>query len=318
MSRSNHVAARRATWLKEKAKELGFESVGISVARELTEEAPRLEEWLTTGMNGEMKYMEGHFDKRLDPRLLVPGTKSVVSLIFNYHNPDVNLVEGDLKISQYAQGKDYHHVLKWKLKELLKLARQEWGAVEGRVFVDSAPILERVWAAQSGLGWVGKNSLLISKKKGSYYFLAEMMLDVELAPDAPVADHCGNCTACIDACPTGAIVQPYVVDGSKCISYFTIELKGAIPEPMAGKLDNWVFGCDICQEVCPWNRHSEKNTEPEFMPGEGLLEMNKSDWLDLTEEVFKKTFKDSPVKRTGFEGLKRNIKFVTGSSVGGL
>jgi epoxyqueuosine reductase len=262
-------------------------------------------------MHGEMKYMEGHFDKRLDPRLLVPGTKSVVSLMFNYHNPDVNLVKGELKISQYAQGKDYHHVLKWKLKELLKLAREEWGEVEGRVFVDSAPILERVWAAQSGLGWVGKNSLLISKKKGSYYFLAEMMLDVELEPDAPVADHCGNCTACLDACPTGAIVKPYVVDGSKCISYFTIELKGAIPEPMAGKLGNWVFGCDICQEVCPWNRHSEKNAEPEFTPSSSLLEMKKSDWLDLTEEVFKKTFKDSPVKRTGFEGLKRNIKFVS-------
>jgi epoxyqueuosine reductase len=318
MSRSNHVAAKRAKWLKERAGELGFESVGISVARELTEEAPRLEEWLKNGMNGEMKYMEGHFEKRLDPRLLVPGTKSVVSLVFNYHNPDVNLVDEDLKISQYALGKDYHYVLKWKLKELLKLARQEWGEIEGRVFVDSAPILERVWAAQSGLGWVGKNSLLISKKKGSYYFLAEMMLDVELEPDAPVADHCGNCTACLDACPTGAIVKPYVVDGSKCISYFTIELKGAIPEPMAGKLGNWVFGCDICQEVCPWNRHSEKNTEPKFNPGEGLLEMKKSDWLDLTEEVFKNIFKDSPVKRTGFEGLKRNIKFVTESSAEGL
>jgi len=304
-------ARKRTRWLEQKAKELGFVSVGVSRAEELTEEAPRLEAWLNGNMHGEMKYMEGHFDKRLDPRKLVPGTKSVVSLLFNYHNPD-KASDDSLRISQYAYGTDYHFVLKRKLKELLKMMKEEWGDVDGRVFVDSAPVLERVWAAKSGLGWVGKNSLLISKKRGSYFFTAEMMLDVEFEYAAPVADHCGTCTNCIDACPTGAIVKPYVVDGSKCISYFTIELKGAIPEPMAGKMDNWAFGCDVCQEVCPWNRHSEKHNEPEFEPKEGMLEMKKSDWIDLTHEVFQKHFKESPVMRTGFDGLKRNIKFVTG------
>ena len=309
MSRTNLVASKRTQWLKEKAKELGFVSVGVSKADELTEEAPRLERWLKEGMHGEMKYMEGHFEKRLDPRKLVPGTKSVVSLLFNYHNPDANRRDGEFKISQYALGTDYHFVLKRKLKELLKMMKAEWGDVDGKVFVDSAPVLERVWAAKSGLGWIGKNSLLLSKKRGSYFFTAEMMLDVEFEYDTPVADHCGTCTSCIDACPTGAIIRPYEVDGSKCISYFTIELKGAIPEPMAGKFDDWIFGCDVCQEVCPWNRHSEKTTEPEFAPADGLLEMSKSDWVDLTEEVFRDYFKSSPVMRTGFEGLSRNIKF---------
>ena len=310
MSRSGLIAHQRTVWLKGKAQELGFISVGVSKAEELTEEAPRLEKWLKERMHGEMKYMEGHFEKRLDPRKLVPGTKSVVSLLFNYHNPEVNSREGEFKISQYAVGTDYHFVLKRKLKELLKMMKAEWGDVDGRVFVDSAPVLERVWAAKSGLGWIGKNSLLLSKKKGSYFFSAEMMLDVEFEYDVPVADHCGSCTNCIDACPTGAIIQPYVVDGSKCISYFTIELKGAIPEPMAGKFDNWIFGCDVCQEVCPWNRHSTITEEKEFEPNPGLLEMKKSDWVDLTEEVFRDYFKSRPVMRTGFEGLKRNIKFV--------
>lgn len=310
MSRPNLIAHNRTEWLKQKAIELGFISVGVSKAEELTEEAPRLERWLKEGMHGEMKYMEGHFEKRLDPRKLVPGTKSVVSLLFNYHNPEVNSKDDEFKISQYAVGTDYHFVLKRKLKELLKMMKEEWGDVEGRVFVDSAPVLERVWAAKSGLGWIGKNSLLLSKKRGSYFFTAEMMLDIEFEYDAPVADHCGSCTSCIDACPTGAIIQPYIVDGSKCISYFTIELKGAIPEPMAGKFDNWIFGCDVCQEVCPWNRHSSPTTEPEFTPTDGILEMTKSDWIDLTEEIFRDYFKSSPVMRTGFEGLKRNIKFV--------
>ena len=310
MSRPNLIAHNRTEWLKQKAIELGFISVGVSKAEELTEEAPRLERWLKEGMHGEMKYMEGHFEKRLDPRKLVPGTKSVVSLLFNYHNPEVNSKDDEFKISQYAVGTDYHFVLKRKLKELLKMMKEEWGDVEGRVFVDSAPVLERVWAAKSGLGWRGKNSLLLSKKRGSYFFTAEMMLDIEFEYDVPVADHCGSCTSCIDACPTGAIIQPYIVDGSKCISYFTIELKGAIPEPMAGKFDNWIFGCDVCQEVCPWNRHSSPTTEPEFTPTDGILEMTKSDWIDLTEEIFRDYFKSSPVMRTGFEGLKRNIKFV--------
>ena len=309
MSRTNLVASKRTQWLKEKAKELGFVSVGVSKADELAEEAPRLERWLKEGMHGEMKYMEGHFEKRLDPRKLVPGTKSVVSLLFNYHNPEVNSKDDEFKISQYAVGTDYHFVLKRKLKELLKMMKEEWGDVEGRVFVDSAPVLERVWAAKSGLGWIGKNSLLLSRKRGSYFFTAEMMLDIEFEYDTPVADHCGSCTSCLDACPTGATIKPYVVDGSKCISYFTIELKGQIPEPMAGKFDDWIFGCDVCQEVCPWNRHSEKTTEPKFAPADGLLEMSKSDWVDLTEEVFRDYFKSSPVMRTGFEGLSRNIKF---------
>lgn len=310
MSRLKHVASERSKWLKAKALELGFVSVGISKAEELSEEAPRLERWLKEGMHGEMKYMEGHFEKRLDPRKLVPGTKSVVSLLFNYHNPEANTRDDEFKISQYAIGTDYHFVLKKKLKKLLKLMKEEWGDLDGRVFVDSAPVLERVWAAKSGLGWIGKNSLLLSKKMGSYFFTAEMMLDLEFAYDTPVADHCGACTSCIDSCPTGAIIQPYVVDGSKCISYFTIEIKGQIPEPMAGKFDDWIFGCDVCQEVCPWNRHSTKTSEPEFEPSVGLLEMTKSDWVDLTEEVFRDYFKSSPVMRTGFEGLKRNIKFV--------
>ncbi len=310
MSRSGLIAHQRTVWLKKKAQELGFISVGVSKAEKLTQEAPRLEKWLKEGMHGEMKYMEGHFEKRIDPRRLVPGTKSVVSFLFNYHNPEVNTLEREYKISQYAVGTDYHFVLKRKLKELLKMLRAEWGDVDGRVFVDSAPVLERVWAAKSGLGWIGKNSLLLSKKKGSYFFTAEMMLDIEFEYDVPVTDHCGSCTNCIDACPTGAIIQPYVVDGSKCISYFTIELKGAIPEPMAGKFDNWIFGCDVCQEVCPWNRHSTITKEKEFEPNRGLLKMKKSDWVDLTEEVFRDYFKSSPVMRTGFEGLKRNIKFV--------
>ena len=312
MSRDTYVARTRAHQLKAKAIELGFTSVGVSKAAELTKESSRLEKWLKAGMHGEMKYMEGHFEKRLDPRKLVPGTKSVVSLLFNYHNPDLPIGgEGTPRISQYAYGKDYHHVIKWKLKELLKFLRKEWGQVEGRVFVDSAPVLERAWAEKSGLGWVGKHSLLISKKRGSYFFLAEIMLDVELEEDTPVLDYCGDCTKCIDACPTDAIIKPYVVDGSKCISYFTIELKGAIPEPMVGKLGDWVFGCDICQEVCPWNRHSERHQEPEFSNHPELLEMSQDDWLDLTEEVFENTFKDSPIKRTGFKGIKRNVKFIS-------
>ncbi|MBM71306.1 MAG: tRNA epoxyqueuosine(34) reductase QueG [Crocinitomicaceae bacterium] len=310
MSQNSHRASERTKWLKHQALELGFVSVGVSKAEELSDEAPRLERWLTGGMNGEMKYMEGYFDKRLDPRKLVPGTKSVVSLLFNYHNPNSNTREGEYKISQYALGTDYHFVLKRKLKELLRMMKEEWGDVDGRVFVDSAPVLERAWAAKSGLGWIGKNSLLLSKKLGSYFFTAEMMLDVEFEYDVPVVDHCGSCTSCIDACPTGAIIKPYVVDGSKCISYFTIELKGEIPEPMAGKFDEWIFGCDVCQEACPWNRHSTPTKEPEFEPPNGLLEMTKSDWVDLTEEVFRDYFKSSPIMRAGFEGLKRNIKFL--------
>ena len=308
MAKAKQLASDRSAWIKRRAQELGFVSVGISVASQLTEEAPRLEAWLKQDMHGEMAYMEGHFDKRLDPRKLLPGTKSVVSLLFNYHNPIGQSDTEAPRLSQYAYGEDYHFVLKWKLKELLKWMRAEWGDIGGRVYVDSAPILERAWARQSGLGWIGKNSLLISKKKGSYFFLAEMLLDVDLEPDAPVTDHCGTCTRCIDACPTDAIIKPNVVDGSKCISYFTIELRGAIPEPVKGHMENWMFGCDICQEVCPWNRHATPTAEPRFSPHPRLMDMTNSDWEDLTEDIFRDVFKDSPVKRTGLLGLKRNIR----------
>ena len=308
MAKAKQLASDRSAWIKRRAQELGFVSVGISVARQLTEEAPRLEAWLKQDMHGEMAYMEGHFDKRLDPRKLLPGTKSVVSLLFNYHNPIGQSDTEAPRLSQYAYGEDYHFVLKWKLKELLKWMRAEWGDIGGRVYVDSAPILERAWARKSGLGWIGKNSLLISKKKGSYFFLAEMLLDVDLEPDAPVTDHCGTCTRCIDACPTDAIIKPNVVDGSKCISYFTIELRGAIPEPVKGHMENWMFGCDICQEVCPWNRHATPTAEPRFSPHPRLMDMTNSDWEDLTEDIFRDVFKDSPVKRTGLLGLKRNIR----------
>lgn len=258
--------------------------------------------------------MENHFDKRLDPRLLVPDAKSVVSLLFNYHNPQKPKDPHAPKISQYAWGEDYHFVLKHKLKELLKQIQEKIGEVSGRVFVDSAPVLDKAWAAKSGLGWIGKHSNLIHKKEGSYFFVAELIIDLELHPDYPVTDHCGTCTKCIDACPTGAIIQPYVVDGSMCISYFTIELKGAIPEPMTGKFDDWMFGCDICQEVCPWNRFSQRHQEPAFEPRQQLLEMTRQDWIELTQDTFQELFKNSAVKRTGFEGLKRNIQFLDGSS----
>lgn len=287
---------------------MGFEAVGISKARFLEEEAGRLEEWLKRGYQGEMSYLERNFDLRLDPRKMVPGAKTVVSLLFNYHNPIQPEDPGAPRIASYAYGEDYHHVLKWKLKELMKGMQREWGQIEGRVFVDSAPVHERAWAANSGLGWVGKNSLLLNQGMGSYFFIAEIIMDVELEPDAPTADHCGTCTRCIDACPTGAIIHSQVVDGSKCISYYTIELRGAIPEPAAQKLSPWVFGCDICQEVCPWNRHATPHKEPLFEPHSDLLGMRVSDWQDMTEEVFKTVFKKSAVKRSGYEGIMRNAQ----------
>jgi epoxyqueuosine reductase len=274
----------------------------------LEEEAGRLEEWLKRGYQGEMSYLERNFDLRLDPRKMVPGAKTVVSLLFNYHNPRQPEDPRAPRIASYAYGEDYHHVLKWKLKELMKGMQREWGQIEGRVFVDSAPIHERAWAANSGLGWVGKNSLLLNQGIGSYFFIAEIIMDVELEPDAPTSDHCGTCTRCIDACPTGAIIHSQVVDGSKCISYYTIELRGAIPEPAAQKLSPWVFGCDICQEVCPWNRHATPHKEPLFEPHSDLLDMRVSDWQDMTEEVFKTVFKKSAVKRSGYEGIMRNAQ----------
>lgn len=284
-------------------------SCGISKAEFLEEEAPRLEKWLNENRHGQMSYMENHFDKRLDPTLLVDGAKSVISLLFNYYpseqqNPD------SYKISKYAYGEDYHFVIKNKLKELLQFMQQEIGEVNGRAFVDSAPILDKAWAAKSGLGWVGKNSNLITQKVGSFYFIAELIVDLELEYDTPTTDHCGTCTACIDACPTEAIVAPYVVDGSKCISYFTIELKENLPEEMKGKFNDWMFGCDVCQDVCPWNKFATPHQEPLFQPKPELLNFTKRDWEELTQETFAKVFKNSAVKRTKFEGLTRNISFL--------
>ena len=307
MARTRHLADERAKWFRQAARDLGFEAVGIARAAFLSEEAIQLEEWLSRGYAGEMSYLERNVDMRLDPRLLMPGTRSVISLLFNYHNPEQPTASDAPRVAQYAYGEDYHFVLKWKLKELLKQAREKWGDIQGRAFVDSAPLHERAWAKRAGLGWIGKNSLLLNKSQGSYFFLAELLVDLDLSPDAPVQDHCGTCTRCIDACPTGAIIQPEVVEGSKCISYFTIELKGAIPEPQAAMLGDWVFGCDICQEVCPWNRHARPHREPRLAPRPGLMDMSKSDWTDLTEETFNVIFKKSPIKRTGFTGIRRNL-----------
>ena len=299
-----------ADTIKRKAKDLGFLSCGIAAADFLEEEAPKLEQWLNEKRHGEMAYMENHFDKRLDPRLLVPGAKSVVSLLFNYYTPEIQKDPEAPKLSRYAYGKDYHYVIKDKLKALLENIREEMGEVGGRVFVDSAPVMDKAWASRAGLGWVGKNTNLIAKQTGSFFFIAEMILDIELAHDRPVADHCGSCTACIDACPTQALTAPYQIDGSKCISYATIELKSAIPDYFKDKMDGWMFGCDVCQTVCPWNRFAQPHQEKEFTPAAGLLEMNKRDWEELTEETFKKVFTKSAVKRTKYAGLTRNIKFL--------
>lgn len=295
--------------IRQEASRLGFDFCGVSKAGFLEEEAPRLEQWLLQDMHGKMQYMENHFDKRLDPRKLVPGAKSVVSLLLNYYTDKKQEDPIAPKISMYAFGKDYHEVIKNKLYELLNFIHENIGDVNGRVFVDSAPVLDRAWAMKSGTGWIGKNTNLIHPKAGSYFFIAELILDLELETDAPIEDYCGTCTMCIDACPTDAIIQPYVVDGSKCISYFTIELKEEIPNEVKGKFENWTFGCDICQEVCPWNRFSKPHNEKDFEPKEEFLTMKKSEWIELTEDVFKKIFKDSAVKRAGYKGLMRNMRF---------
>ncbi|WP_269234668.1 tRNA epoxyqueuosine(34) reductase QueG [Flavobacterium flavigenum] len=296
-------------FIKSEAKRLGFISCGISKAGFLEQEAPRLEKWLKNNYNGQMAYMENHFDKRLDPTLLVDDAKSVISLLLNYYPAEVQNNES-FKISKYAYGQDYHFVIKEKLKEFLHSIQENIGDVSGRAFVDSAPVLDKAWAAKSGLGWIGKNSNLLTQKVGSFYFIAELILDLDLEYDHTVTDHCGSCTACIDACPTQAIVAPYVVDGSKCISYYTIELKENIPYEMKGKFDEWMFGCDTCQDVCPWNRFSKPHAEPLFNPNPELLSFSKKDWIEITEETFRSVFKNSPIKRTKFDGLKRNIKFL--------
>ncbi|MES2628120.1 MAG: tRNA epoxyqueuosine(34) reductase QueG [Bacteroidota bacterium] len=296
--------------IKEETRRLGFEYCGISKAEFLEEEAPRLESWLKKNMHGSMHYMENHFDKRLDPRLLVDDAKSVISLLLNYYPEETQADPEAPRISKYAYGKDYHDVIKAKLRELLHFITENIGEVNGRGFVDSAPVLDKAWAKKSGLGWVGKNSNLVTRQQGSFLFIAELIVDLELEPDGPIKDYCGSCTRCIDACPTDAIVDPYVVDGSKCISYFTIELKENIPNEFKGKFDDWTFGCDICQDVCPWNRFSKPHSEPLFNNTTGLLDMSKRDWEEITQEVFSKVFSGSAVKRTKFQGLKRNMDFL--------
>lgn len=291
---------------KEKAKNLGFDFCGISKAGFLDDEARNLEKWLQKDYHGKMAYMANYFDKRLDPTKLVDGAKSVISVILNYF-PE-NELETELKISKYAYGEDYHFVLKRKLADLLSFMQENFGEINARIFVDSAPVMDKVWAKKSGLGWVGKHSNLINREMGSFFFLGEIICDLEMETDGPIKDYCGTCTACIDACPTDAIAEPYVVDGSKCISYLTIELKENIPNEFKGKMENWIFGCDICQDVCPWNRFSKKHNNPEFVPSDQLRNIAK--WEEITQELFREIFKNSAIKRTKFEGLKRNISFI--------
>ncbi|MCX6296364.1 MAG: tRNA epoxyqueuosine(34) reductase QueG [Bacteroidetes bacterium] len=296
--------------IRTEAKRLGFDYIGFSKAAFLEEEAPRLENWLNNNMHGQMSYMSNYFDKRLDPRLLVPGARSVVSLLLNYFPSEVQEDESAPKISKYAYGKDYHLVIKDKLNQLLEFIKENIGEVDGRAFTDSAPVLDKAWAKKSGLGWIGKHSNLINKSSGSFHFIAELIIDLELEYDGAIKDYCGTCTKCMDACPTEAITAPHIVNGSKCISYFTIELKENIPNELKGKFNDWVFGCDICQDVCPWNRFSQPHSEPHFQASAELIEMKRQDWYEITEETFRRVFKDSAVKRTKFAGLKRNIEFI--------
>ena len=303
------LAYKHARIIKTQAKRLGFLSCGLSKAGFLEDEAPRLDQWLLHGYHGSMSYMENHYDKRLDPCKLVPGAKTVVSLLYNYF-PEQTQDEGSFKIAKYAYGEDYHFVVRDKLKELMAYIHAEIGAVEGRVFVDSAPVLEKAWAVKSGLGWLGKNTNLISKQVGSFFFLAELIIDLDLPQDGPVTDHCGQCTACIDACPTDAIYAPYQMDASKCISYLTIELKDQIPASFKNKMEGWMYGCDICQDVCPINARAKHHNEPAFEPKNELLSKSSEEWEEITEEIFDKLFEGSAVKRTKFHGLKRNIQFL--------
>ncbi len=306
----NHLQ-KNTDFIKKTASLLGFEHCGIAKAQRLDADAARLENWLAKGMHGSMQYMENHFELRVDPTKLVPGAKSVITLLQNYY-PSQEQNPGSPKISKYAFGKDYHEVIRAKLHELIALITNEIGEIHGRGFVDSAPVLERTWAQKSGLGWIGKNGNLINKQTGSFYFIATLITDLELQYDDPFAkDYCGSCTRCIDACPTDAILPDKVVDGSKCISYFTIELKEMlIPDEMKGKFDNWMFGCDTCQDVCPWNRFSKPNTEINFTPIPEILNLSTKEWENMSEENFKRNFRDSPLRRTKFKGIQRNLKFL--------
>lgn len=301
--------AERSAIVKQLALEAGFSFCGIAGARRLDEEAGRLETWLNRGFAGKMEYLHRHFDMRLDPRELVPGAKSVICLMFNYA-PDAVQDPTLPRIARYAYGEDYHKVLRRKLKSLFRSMMERFGQLEGRVFVDSAPIMERQWAALAGLGWIGKHGLLLRKGAGSWFFLAEIVCDLELEADAPATDHCGSCTACIDACPTDAIIAPNQLDASRCISYLTIELRDRIPEVFGRQMENWAFGCDICQEVCPWNRFSKPHNEPAFQPVEGTMNLGRADWLEMTREVFEDLFGKSAIRRTGFDGIIRNIRFL--------
>jgi len=297
-------------FIKELAKELGFDHCGIAKAEQLDEDARRLENWLNKGMHGNMQYMENHFDKRIDPRKLVDGAQSVITLLFNYFPSEQQRADAP-RISKYAYGNDYHEVIRARLKTMLLRMQERIGPVQGRGFVDSAPVLERAWAKRSGLGWIGKNGNLIHKQAGSFFFIATLITDIPLEYDGPVADYCGSCTRCLDACPTEALVAPGVVDGSKCISYFTIELKEQlIPDKMKGQFDDWMFGCDTCQDVCPWNRFAKANQEAEFTPVPAILNFSTRDWEELTEEAFKNIFRHSPLKRSKFAGIRRNINFL--------
>jgi epoxyqueuosine reductase len=298
-------------FIKKTATRLGFDYCGIARAQMLDDDAFRLEQWLQKGMHGTMQYMENYFDMRVDPSKLVPGAKSVITLLKNYFPSETQNAEAP-QISKYAYGKDYHEVIRKQLTELIALIQAEAGEIHGRGFVDSAPVLERTWAQRSGLGWVGKNGNLINKESGSFYFIATLITDLELVYDDPfVKDFCGTCTRCIDACPTDAILPGKVVDGSKCISYFTIELKELlIPGEMKGKFENWMFGCDTCQDVCPWNRFAHPARESQFSPLPEILNFSTKEWEMMTEESFRKIFKDSPLKRSGFKGIRRNLKFL--------
>jgi len=297
--------------IKDKAQELGFFYCGFSKATFLEEEAPRLESWLNNNYHGSMAYMENYFDKRLNPKLLVDNARTVISLLLNYHTEETQKDPKAPKLSKYAYGEDYHFVIKDKLNDLLAFMKEEIGDIGGRVFVDSAPVMDKVWAKKAGVGWMGKSTNLIHPKEGSFFFIAEIITDIEIEADGPMKDYCGTCTKCIDACPTEAIIAPYVVDGSKCISHLTIELKDAIlPDQFRGKMDDWMFGCDVCQDVCPWNKFGKINQEKRFKPSAQLLDLNQQDWEDLDKETFQLLFKNSAVKRTKFEGLKRNISFL--------
>ncbi len=300
--------SERSEAVKAKALELGFLACRVAKVVFLDEEASRLEQWLHAGKHGQMGYMANHFGLRTDPRELVPGAKSVISLAYNYYTPNKQTDPAAPKLSTYAYGRDYHKVIKQRMKPLMQFITEQYGEVEMRCFTDSAPVLEKAWAERAGIGWRGKHSLIIRKGQGSYFFLAEIILDLELAPDAPATDHCGTCRRCIDACPTDAI-ELYGINASKCISYYTIELKDQIPAD-AGDFKNWAFGCDICQQVCPWNKFSTPHTEPDFTPKPELMELTAAEWNEMTEERFDRLFFGSPVKRTKYAGLMRNLRFL--------